>query len=163
VILALGSTALARKPVKDRGDASMNLGGYAWTGTLASARIKGGTLAIHASRSDYKNGVSSRQEIQLEIDGFKGPGSYTVSMTGSRFIAVGFDTKGMQSASDDEAEKRAIDALRNARHLSLVGATVTIDAVTDDTITGTFEWKNNTGNQPAITDGKFRALIKKSN
>lgn len=147
---------------KDRGEASMQLGGATWQAERAKAKIEDGKLTISASRTDMADGKVSRQSLSLTVREFDGAGDYTTGIAGSSFTAVGMDTKAVEAAAEsEEASKGALtDMLSKAKHMMLTNAKVTVTAVDDTEVTGTFSWQPTEGSsQPAITGGTFRALV----
>jgi len=147
---------------KDRGTATMTIGGSQWTAERAKAKHTGGKLTISASNMDMTDGKVKRQELQLAIADFKGAGDYKTGITGSRFIGVGFDVEAAKEAdkSDEAATKEVTNAVTGAKHLMLSNAEVTITAVSDTEISGSFSWQPHASTkQPAITNGTFRALV----
>ena len=153
-----------KREKKDPGEASMKLGGVEWTAERAKARVKGNKVTIKASRMDNVDGKISRQELHLQIDEAKGPGDYVTGFSGSRFIGVGFDTEKMKKATEEGKETAAaVGALKGASHMMLSAAKVHIDSMNEHEIVGTFSWAPPKGmaNAKAITDGKFRAVVRK--
>jgi hypothetical protein len=157
-------TRRKKREKKDRGEAAMTIGGVKWQAERAKVDRKDDKLIIRSSHTDIDGKKVSRQELQLVVDGFSGPGDYTTRLGGSRFIGVGLDAGKVEGAGDgDEAAREvATEALAGAEHLMLSNAKVTIDQATDDQVTGTFSWEPPAGTgQPAITGGSFRALYDK--
>jgi hypothetical protein len=151
-----------KKAKKDRGDASMSIGGKAWTAESAKAKLAGSKLTIRASRMDMAEGKVSRQELHLQIDDYKGAGDYETGISGSRFVGVGLDTEAAKAAGNDDAKttKVATDALTAAKHMLLMKAKVHIETAGDAEIVGTFSWTPPPGmNDPEISEGKFRAIL----
>ena len=152
----------AKKPRKDRGDASMTVAGVAWTGEAAKATLKGSRLTIKANRTDMTEGAVTRQELHLVISDYKGPGDYETGIADSRFLGVGLDVATAKAAASDDAKttKVAADSLSAAKHVLLSKAKVHIDSASEAEIVGTFSWTPSMGMQgPEITGGKFRALV----
>lgn len=149
-----------QRPAKDRGEASMKLGDTAWTADRVRAKKMNGALRIHASHTEVDNKKVTRQELNLLVPDFHGPGDYVASPGGSRFIGVGMDVKAAAGAADDADQKKlAMDAVSKAKHMLLSGANVHIDAASDTEVSGTFSWQPSGGNDQPITDGRFRAPI----
>lgn len=145
---------------KDRGEAAMTIGGAAWQGSNASAQIDGEKLTIKASHTDVAGGTASRQELHLLVTDYRGAGDYQTALTGSRFLAVGFDTKKAEGG-DQAATDALTSALQGATHMTLAGAKVTVASADGAEVVGTFSWQPPPGSkQPAITDGTFRAKVK---
>jgi hypothetical protein len=153
----------SKRVKKDRGDASMVFEGTAWAADAAKASFRGDRLTIRASRMGRVEDVMVREELHLAIGEFKGPGAYTSTMSGSRFMRVGINTKSAAAAGSDDAEvsKEVTKALTGAKHQMLMGAKITITKVADGQVSGTFSWTSPTGSGQMITDGTFRALIRK--
>jgi hypothetical protein len=158
----------SKREKKDRGEASMNIGGVAWTGDSAKARSRGTSLTIKASHTDAGPDGVQRQEVHLQIDDFKGPGDYTTGIGGSQFIAVGMDTKKIKEAEKTDAKAGTDaattqllgDVLGESSMILLMQAKVHVDGATATEISGSFSWEPRPNSKdPAITDGKFRAVI----
>lgn len=152
------------KPKKDRGDASVTLDGAAWTAENASARILDGKLKLDLSRLDRVDGKMSRDAFSIIVPGYQGPGDYTTG-PGSMFVGVGFDIAEMKAAEgedgkadDAKVEKATVDAIKGAKTMMLQGMKVHVESDDNDQIVGTFEKPDGT---PPLTDGKFRAIVKK--
>lgn len=152
------------KPKKDRGDASVTLDGIAWTAENASARVLDGKLKLDLSRLDRVDGKMSRDAFSVIVPGYQGPGDYTTG-PGSMFVGVGFDIAEMKAAEgedgkvdDAKVEKAAVDAIKGAKTMMLQGMKVHVESDENDQIVGTFEKPDGT---PPLTDGKFRAIVKK--
>ncbi|MEZ5294267.1 MAG: hypothetical protein R2745_24530 [Vicinamibacterales bacterium] len=161
--VAAGDQSRSRTPPRDRGEASMTLANVAWVASGATARPTGGRLRIEANRSQRSNGVSSRQSLILVLDNYTGPGDYVASPIGSMFIGVGIDTAALAAAegNDDAATKAAIATLSKAKRMQLMGAKVTITAVSDTEISGTFSRPSTARvDAPAISNGTFRAVVR---
>jgi hypothetical protein len=153
-----------KRPRKDRGSASMKLGGVEWEARTVRPRLSGATLTIAASRTEHLDGKMSRQELHLEIEDFKGPGDYVTDASGSRLVRVTLDVDKARAASADEAgtRKAASDLMSGAKLLMLPGAKVTITAADDAVVIGTFSWTPPPrSDQPALTEGSFRAVYRK--
>ncbi|MGE4222313.1 MAG: hypothetical protein AB7I23_03165 [Vicinamibacterales bacterium] len=167
VSAALAATDVQRRtrtPPRDRGDASMTLGTVAWEASGATARLANGRLTISANRSLQADGVRSRQSLILNIQDYTGPGDYVASPFGSMFVAVGIDTAALAAAEgdDDATTQAAMDTLSKARQMPLMGATITITAASDTEISGTFARPSPPGvDQPAISNGRFRAVMRR--
>ena len=152
---------------KDRGEGKAKIGGVDWSADSAKANVKGEALTLKLSNTEMKGGKVTRQELHLKLDGYKGPGEYTTSTHGSRFISVGMDTKKVEEAeakdaaagSDAETTKAVTDMLGNAGHMMIMGAKVTIDEASDTEIKGTFSYKSPSGEKQSMSDGSFRAII----
>jgi hypothetical protein len=152
---------------KDRGEAAMQLGAATWQAESTSAKIENGILTLRATRTDRNDGKVSRQELQLQVRDYKGPGDYTTGM-GSRFIGVGIDAAAVQESAESAqgdaeqgAAKVVTDALSAAKHMMLMAAKVTVTSAGDEQISGTFSWQPPKGlDTPAITNGTFRALVR---
>lgn len=149
-----------RRGKRDRGEGSMKLGDTDWVATRANARVKGSTVKIKLVRSERDGDVSRRESVDLQLENFDGPGTYTVNRAGSRFIGVGLDVK-KATEGDKAVEKEATRAIQDAKTMLLMGAKVEITSANDEEIVGTFEWKLPGGEGPHITEGKFRAPIRK--
>lgn len=147
-----------KRDQKDKGMASVKIDGIAWSAERASASLKDGKLTIRASRMELADGKAKRQELQLHVDNFAGPGDYKTGVGGSRFIGVGLDTKAV--ASDEAAKAEATRAVSNASHVLLSNAQVHIASANDQEVTGTFSWQPQASGQPVFTDGSFRAPMK---
>lgn len=155
----------SKRQKKDRGEASMKLGETEWQAESARPRLKDGKLSISASQTDMSDGKIKRQELQLTIKDFKGPGEYTLQMTDAMFIGVGMDMDKAKAAAADGEEatkKAAADMLGGSEMLMMPGAVVTIESANDKEVTGTFSWTPppHDKNKPTITDGKFRAVYR---
>lgn len=154
-----------QKSKKDKGDASMKLGGSDWTASQASFKLDGGKLTIKASANQFVDNNAMRQELHLQIDDYKGAGSYTTGLAGSRFVSVAVDTGTAEAASKtgDQAKVDEVvtDAISQAGMVTLTNATVVIDSAGETEIVGSFSWTPPTGSKdPEITGGKFRAIAK---
>ncbi|HUU33239.1 MAG TPA: hypothetical protein VMW48_04200 [Vicinamibacterales bacterium] len=164
IVLTAGAAAAADDlQPRDRGAASMTLATVTWQASRASARLATGRLTITANRTQRNDGVRNSQSLILQIADFKGPGDYTVG-PGSMFVGVGIDVEAATAAGhdDDAAAKAAVAMLSKAKHLSLLGAKVTITAASDSEISGTFSRPSPPGlDLPGISDGTFRALLGK--
>lgn len=159
-----GAAKKDEKAKKDRGDASVKMGDVEWTAEIASARIAEGKLKLDLSRMDRADGRTSRDSFTLIVPEYEGPGDYMTQM-GSMFVGVGFDhaalgaAEGKEGKADDaKVEKAAVDAIKQAKTLMLYNTKIHIESDADDQIVGTFEKADG---KPPLTDGKFRALVKK--
>lgn len=153
----------AKRAKKDRGDASMVFDGTAWSAESAKATARGDSLTIRASRMDKVEDVMVREELHFAIREFTGPGDYTSAMSGSRFLRVGINTKSAAAAGSDDAAvgKEITKALQGSKHQMLMGAKITITKVSNSEVSGTFSWTSPTGSGKTITDGNFRALLRR--
>jgi hypothetical protein len=163
----------AEKPAagaKDRGEGSAKFGDVAWVGESASAKLKDGKLRLSISKMDMTDKGISRDAFTLVIDDYAGPGDYTTKGYSSNFTGVGFDTERAKAAVDAEGKvddakvtAQAIDTIQKAQVILMSGTEIHIESATDDEFVGTFSWKPNGGmaNKPPITDGKFRAVVRK--
>jgi hypothetical protein len=159
---ATGSSTRTRTGTKDRGEAAMTLGAASWQASSAKAKLANGTLTIRAGKTDRTDGRVTRQELHLQVSDFTGPGDYKTGFSGSRFLGVGLDVEAAKAAGDEQAAatETVTDALTKAKHLMLSGAMVKVTAASDTEVTGTFSWSPPAGiDQPAITNGTFRALL----
>ncbi len=148
---------------KDKGEASMKVGDFEWRADGAAARHTDKALSIHASRNDMSGDSVKRQELHLVIDNYAGPGDYTTSLSGSRFVGVGLDIAAGKAAKGDDAEAKtlAMESLAKAEHMMLSKATIKITASSDSEISGSFSWTPASGlDKPAIREGSFRAIVK---
>lgn len=74
--------------------------------------------------------------------------------------SVGCKDDGMQKPEPTEAAASEV-ATKAADHLMLSSVNVSITAASDTEISGTFSWQpSEQSDQPKITDGSFRALLK---
>lgn len=145
---------------RDRGDLAMRLGDVEWKATRCRAEIEGDELVISASRLDGRvtQGQAIRQSIELRIGDYAGPGSYTIpgDSAASLFLVVGISAGDAETPEGMDAAM--VEALTRAKHVVLAGAKVSIESADEAQITGTFSWD---GGTPAISEGKFRALIRR--
>lgn len=145
---------------KDRGDLTMLLDGVEWSATSASARLRGGTLKISASRTDGSASTSLvRQTVNLDIAEFDGPGTYILGMS-SMFSVVGFKT---DAAEQTDVNQQLADIFSKATMVRLQYAEVVIDSVSDEETVGHFspgELRSMGGEVIEITDVRFRAIVK---
>lgn len=157
------TTSAEKTARKDRGSASASIGGEPWAASRASARATGDQLHISASKTEMVDGKTQSEQLTLVLPGFDGPGDYVTGSLASTFVGVAIDTRRAKEAkSDAEVARKAMGAIAGSRMLMLSNAKVAISSVTDETIEGTFEWTPPEGSgDPAITDGKFRALVRK--
>lgn len=154
------ASRIARKrPSKDRGEASMKLGDAAWTADRAKARLKDNTLVIRASRMGKVGDTMQRDELHLAVDNFHGPGEYTATMSGSRFIRVGINTSEAATGSDKDVTDEAVKAISGSKHLMLSGAKITVTVASASEVTGTFAWQSPRAGDSPISDGSFRAIV----
>ena len=161
LLLALAANAVdAKPPPKDKGEATMKLGDTVWAASRASASFKKDRLKIRASRSETVDGKRVRQALTLSISDFAGPGTYELKGNNSSFTAVGLDLEQLDDDSDAAAKKMILGALSKSTVFLLKGTTVTITSEKDNEVKGTFSWPGRLG-QPPITEGIFRAVIKK--
>jgi hypothetical protein len=154
-----------RKPKKDLGEASMLLGDLEWEASSAKASLNK-EYAIHsitARRSEYSDGKSKSQALTLRVMEFNGPGSYRADTGGSHFIAVGVGTKAAEEAkTDEQTTALATDTLTKAKRMILGNAEVIVESVSEKEVIGTFSWQPPPKyDYPPITNGKFRAIIKR--
>lgn len=147
---------------EDKGSATLKIGEADWTAERATARLRDGRLRISASQTDMKDGKVSRQELQLSIKDYGGPGSYTV-MTPSMFVGVGLDVDKAKKAEGDDAkaQKVATDALMGAESMLLMNAKVEITEATDEHIDGTVKYEPASYSKDPPLEGKFHAIIDK--
>jgi hypothetical protein len=161
-----GRTGKTTKVKKDYGDASMMLGDTKWDDASANARFKddGKTLKLSISKSQSVDGIYKRDSMNLTIKDYKGPGTYKIESPAlAMFIGVGIDTKKASEAkTDDEVKKQATSILTGAKTMLLMGIEISVTKADDKEIHGTFKWEVGPKiGKPAITDGKFRAIVKK--
>lgn len=151
----------ASKTDKDRGAAAMTIGDSPWSAERTSAKLLDGKLTIRATRTDMNGGQVARQELLLELPGFRGAGDYMTGLSGSRFLGVGIDTSAAEKG-DAAATEAATAAIKGAQMLRLTAAKVVVTAADDHEVSGTFSWQPPQGiDQPAIRDGSFRAPLAK--
>ena len=154
-----------RSSKKDRGEASMTMGGAAWQASSARVRRTDEVLTIRAAAMKKVGDVMQRDELHLAISDFDGPGDYTVAMSGSRFIRVGIDMAKTRAATESKDEdavtKEAVKALTGSNFTLLIGAKITITAVSDTEVSGTFSWASPADESKAIPGGSFRAVFRK--
>ncbi len=147
---------------RDRGSASMEIGGEAWAAESAKARVNGSRLSIDLARSDTEANVTTRGQVKLSIPGFEGPGQYTAGST-SMFVVVSIDRSALADAA--ESDEKVIGAMKGAlggteMHI-LTNAEVEVTSVTDTEVVGTFEFTPRAESPgPALTNGEFRAILK---
>jgi hypothetical protein len=150
----------AKRERKDRGEFTMQINEATWEASSSSARLRNGRLNISASRRDGSPSTTMiRQAIDIDIDGFDGPGTYPVGMMSS-FSVVGMD---VGAAKDADMNAQLAKVLSEASVLRLDGSEVVIETVSDDEITGRFSPGaiEPLGRDPVmITDGTFRAIVK---
>ncbi len=144
----------------DKGSASMQIGGQAWTATRASARQKDKRLKLEFTRSDRVGSVSQRDSTTLSLRDYSGPGTYKAG-TGSQFVRVGIDTG--KVVDEENAGAVALDALGDAVMLMLMEAEVIITSDEDGWVEGTYSYappvEPSKMIQP-VEGGVFRALRK---
>ena len=156
-----GATDDASQTQKDRGEATMQVGDRQWSAERCSAKLVDGKLTIRASRTDMDGGRVARQELVLELAGFRGAGDYLTGLSGSRFLGVGIDTSAVQQGEQPVTEA-ATAAIKGAEMLRLTAAKVVVTGADEAEVSGTFSWQPPTGStQPAIRDGRFRAPLAK--
>ncbi len=161
LLLVLPATTVdAKRPPKDKGEASMKIGDKPWAASRASAYFKKDRLKILASWSKSVDGKRVRQALTLSIPGFAGPGTYELKGNSSTFTAVGLDLDQIGDNSDAATKEAILGALSTSTVLLLTGATVTITSDTENQVEGTFSWPGRRGQTP-ITEGVFRAVVKK--
>ncbi len=146
---------------KDRGEARMQLGEEAWSAKSTKATLRGDRLTIRASRMDMGGDKAVRDELHLALRDFQGPGEYTAGVSGSRFVRVAINTKRVADGDDAKVTEEAAKALTGAKHKMLMGAKVTITAASDSEVSGTFSWTPPGGRGEKITEGSFRAPVRK--
>lgn len=148
---------------RDKGHATVTKDGVAWVSEACRARIKGDAgdkLSISCSRTVNTNGAVSRQEIALSLQPYRGAGDYAMSATGSHYADVKVDTGA--SADDPDKENIVADSVPGSTVTFLSGAKVTVTAVSDTAIDGTFSWAPEAGQSgPTLSDGRFHAVLKK--
>lgn len=158
-----GETGASSKATKDRGEASMIKGDVAWEATSARAKFKDGRngkiLTISAGKSTSVSGKYSREQIQIVIQPYKGPGDYEASALGSTFVGVGINVDAVKDAkTDDQVKKETTKAITGAKTMMLAGMSVKITADDGKQVTGTFSHEPKRG--ATLKDGKFRAIVR---
>ena len=152
----------AKREKKDRGDASAKIGTMEWVAENAKAKLKNGVLNIDASRTDIADKKVSRQQLTMNLPGYKGPGTYEVTPHGSMFLGVGMDTEEIKKATtDDKQAEVATKAVSKSQTILLMKMTAVVESDDGTQIVGTFSQPALGKRYPAIADGKFRAILKK--
>ncbi|HET9032900.1 MAG TPA: hypothetical protein VFN25_08340 [Dokdonella sp.] len=143
----------------DRGSARFSTKGTIWEGTRASARIKNDRLRISASRMDRIDDKMQRDQLNLNIGDYKGPGRYKVGMS-SMFVRVSINMP-KKEGEEVDAQKTLMDALGNTSNIRLANADIEITSVSGGYIDGTFSMETPAGMPDStITDGQFHARIR---
>jgi len=132
----------------------MMLGDVEWKGTSARAKRKKRTLIVTGARMDGPLRSKVRQSVDLYLPEFNGPGTYTAKV-GSMFLVVGIKA---DAETDSEMDAAMAEALTKARHLQLEGAEVIVESDDGTQVVGRFSFA---GRTTAISDGRFRAILKK--
>lgn len=149
---------------EDKGSASVTIGGERqWAATRARASDQSTTLRISASISKKVGTKSTREELNLFLQDYKGPGEYQLNPP-SGLIGVGLDLDKMQKAEgdDDKQQEAAVESLAKAETLIFMGAKATVTADDGESVDGTFEWKPPAVlKKPSFTEGTFHAVRKK--
>jgi hypothetical protein len=145
--------------VKDRGNARFTAAEATWTGNHASARLKEDRLSISASRTERAGDKMKRDQLNLNISGFSGPGHYKASML-SMFVRVSITIPKDKDAPID-AQKTVMDALGDTSNIRLANADIEITSVDDGYIDGRFSIDRPAGTaESTISDGQFHARIR---
>ena len=145
--------------VKDRGNARFTTAGTTWIGTRASARLKETRLRISASKSERIGDLSKRDQLNLNISDFTGPGKYKASML-SMFVRVSIK---IPKSKDEEVDAKEVlmDALGNTNNTRLANADIEITSASGGYIDGTFSIDRPAGTpESTISDGQFHARIR---
>lgn len=159
-----------RADAKDRGEGSATIGGQPWVAETARAKLEDGKLRLTLSKMDMTDKGVARDAFSLVIDDYAGPGDYTTKSVSSNFSGVAFDVERAKAAVDadgkaDDAKvtAQAIDTMKKAEVILMRGTEIHIESATADEFVGTFAWEPNgsMANKPAVTDGKFRAVVRK--
>jgi hypothetical protein len=153
---------LEKRAKKDRGQASVKIGDRLWDSKSANAKVgkSGDTLHIDISRSDFKGKKASREQFKLVLRDYKGPGTYQAS-SGSVFLGVGLDQDELEAATTDEKATDVVTkAVTKSKMIMLLKTTVVVESADDKQVVGTFS-QPAIAKYPAITDGTFRAILKK--
>ena len=157
------------KKDKDRGEATAMIGEMEFVAESASAKLKDGKLKLSFSRIDTVDGKMNRQAFSLIIDDYKGPGEYTTQNMMSNYSGVGFDVERAKKAVDEDGktddakvQAQVMDTMKKSQVILLRGAKINVTSATEDEYVGTFSW-DGTGHpgKPKVTDGKFRARVRK--
>lgn len=172
VAALVGLTALAafassreawsgEKKKRDRGEATMTIGGEAWSASSARFRIKEGTLRLSISRSSKEGESRRRESLSIVLTQFKGEGSYSTGR-GSNYTSVAMSPKKVEAMAKDEAGSARVmsDLLRRSTVWLLPGAEIEITDATPTELRGTLSWTPKGQGQP-IENGRFRAVASK--
>lgn len=155
---------------KDRGEATAMLGETKFVAESARAKLKDGKLRLTFSRMDTIDGKMSRQAFSFSIKDYEGPAEYEITDMSSNYSGVGLDidkvkeAEGKDGEADDtKIKEEVVDAISKSQIILLRGAKVTIESDDGDVYKGTFSWKPQGGmsRKPPVTDGKFRATVRK--
>ena len=153
------STPARDREKEDRGDARFSTAGTTWVGTRASARLKDTRLRISASKSERIGDLSKRDQLNLNISDFTGPGKYKASML-SMFVRVSIK---IPKSNDEpvDAKKVLMDALGDTNNIRLANADIEITSVSGGYIDGIFSIDRPAGTpESIISDGQFHARIR---
>ncbi len=168
------ATADAAPGKKDRGSVTARIDGAEWLGEC-NARARGDAgdkLKLSCSKQTTTEGAVARESIDLTISDYRGVGDYTLPRMGGNFARVAVDTAAAKATlAPDEAGKEPTEAQKAgvvAKSISdgdvifLDGAKVSITAVSDAAIEGSFSWAPASGKEgPKIEQATFRAVLKK--
>ncbi len=147
------------REVSDRGNARFTAAGTTWLGTRASVRQATNRLRISASKTARIGDTMQRDQLNLNISAYKGPGHYKADML-SMFVRVSIDLPRDQAEQAD-AQKTLIDALGNTSKIRLVNADIEITSVSAGYIDGTFAIDRPAGApESTISDGQFHARVR---
>jgi hypothetical protein len=147
---------------KDRGTATVTIGGTKWTAESCRARPKKDTLKISCSTVDMNDGKVDRQAIDFVLPKYSGAGDYKAAPGMSNFTGVGFD--GKKAAAEENADKAAKDAVvagvQGATIIMLGGMDVKVTNADGGFVDGTFsKAADEVMKKPAFEDGTFHARL----
>ncbi|MCR9165997.1 MAG: hypothetical protein ACE37F_17045 [Nannocystaceae bacterium] len=150
------------KEKKDRGSATVTIGGTKWAAGSCRAKPKKDTLKITCSKTNMVDGKIDREAIDLLLKDYEGPGDYKAAPGMSNFTGVGFDAKKAEEADDpDKAAKDAVTkAVTGAKVIMLGGMEVKVTTVEGGFVDGTFSMPaGGAMGGPAFEDGTFHARL----
>ncbi|MEO1231013.1 MAG: hypothetical protein AAFZ18_19110 [Myxococcota bacterium] len=149
------------KKKKDRGEATMTVGGEPWTASSARFKIKKGALRLSMSKSSKAGDVRRRESLTLVIGDYSGPGTYT-SPRGSTFTRVALNPKKVEAQSKEPGgDAKVLSRLLNkATAWMLTDAQVTVTKASPTEVVGTFRWAPGALPGERIEQGRFRAVIR---